>query len=219
MMGMGWAISFKAGQVIRKLFISVMLGAGIMASPALAVKPTPGALASCLLNEISPTALACSGFFAGNLLSGSAIAGQQAGLASIGFTWDGNFNQVTKIRSLGGLTTVDFSTAEQNPVSRIYGDTWIGVHFGNGAGFGDQVTGFWKLNAGATGLSSFILNVPKGSSGAVLYRTGSAPSVPPIEPPIGTPNSVPEPANWALLIAGFGLVGAAARRQRLATAR
>lgn len=29
---------------------------------------------------------------------------------------------------------------------------------------------------------------------------------------------VPEPANWAMLIAGFGLVGAAARRRRLAPA-
>lgn len=29
---------------------------------------------------------------------------------------------------------------------------------------------------------------------------------------------IPEPASWAMLIAGFGLVGAIARRQRLATA-
>ena len=32
--------------------------------------------------------------------------------------------------------------------------------------------------------------------------------------PLGTGNAVPEPANWAMLIAGFGLVGAAARRRR-----
>lgn len=31
---------------------------------------------------------------------------------------------------------------------------------------------------------------------------------------IGTAAAVPEPANWAMLIAGFGLVGAAARRRR-----
>lgn len=30
----------------------------------------------------------------------------------------------------------------------------------------------------------------------------------------GTGNTVPEPASWALLIAGFGVVGAAARRRR-----
>jgi hypothetical protein len=30
-----------------------------------------------------------------------------------------------------------------------------------------------------------------------------------------TPGAVPEPASWAMLIAGFGLVGAAARRRRV----
>lgn len=33
-----------------------------------------------------------------------------------------------------------------------------------------------------------------------------------------TPDAVPEPSNWALLIAGFGLIGAAARRRRLVVA-
>lgn len=32
-----------------------------------------------------------------------------------------------------------------------------------------------------------------------------------------TQTSVPEPASWALLVAGFGLVGAAARRRKAAT--
>lgn len=32
-----------------------------------------------------------------------------------------------------------------------------------------------------------------------------------------TYNPVPEPATWAMMIAGFGLIGATARRQRLAT--
>ncbi|MCS6986322.1 MAG: PEPxxWA-CTERM sorting domain-containing protein [Sphingomonadaceae bacterium] len=31
-------------------------------------------------------------------------------------------------------------------------------------------------------------------------------------------NPIPEPAAWALMIAGFGLVGMAARRRRLAVA-
>lgn len=31
---------------------------------------------------------------------------------------------------------------------------------------------------------------------------------------ISTPNGVPEPASWAMLIAGFGLTGAVARRRR-----
>ncbi|WP_310474313.1 PEPxxWA-CTERM sorting domain-containing protein [Sandarakinorhabdus sp.] len=35
---------------------------------------------------------------------------------------------------------------------------------------------------------------------------------------IGASGVVPEPASWAMLIAGFGLVGAAARRRRAVTA-
>jgi hypothetical protein len=31
---------------------------------------------------------------------------------------------------------------------------------------------------------------------------------------IGGVNGVPEPSSWAMLIAGFGLVGAASRRRR-----
>jgi hypothetical protein len=35
---------------------------------------------------------------------------------------------------------------------------------------------------------------------------------------ISTPNGVPEPASWAMLIAGFGLTGAVARRRRFVRA-
>ncbi len=35
----------------------------------------------------------------------------------------------------------------------------------------------------------------------------------------GTFAAVPEPQSWAMLIAGFGLIGVAARRRRSSTAR
>jgi hypothetical protein len=35
---------------------------------------------------------------------------------------------------------------------------------------------------------------------------------------VNPPGGIPEPATWAMLIAGFGLVGAAARRRRAALA-
>ena len=181
---------------------------------ACAAAPTLAAPRACLLSDISPTALACAGFIAGNLLSGNAgdVAAQQAALATIGFAWDGNWNAATKINSLGGLTTVDFSTADSNPIARMYGDTWIGVHFGGGAGLGGNATGFWKFDAGVAGLQSLLLNITRGSSGAVLYKTAPEPR---IDPP---PPVVPEPASWAMMIAGFGLVGAAMRRRKAAIA-
>lgn len=47
--------------------------------------------------------------------------------------------------------------------------------------------------------------------GSYILATGTKDGVPP--PPPG-PGGVPEPATWAMLILGFGLVGSAARRRR-----
>ncbi|MEY2884187.1 MAG: hypothetical protein RL490_1911, partial [Pseudomonadota bacterium] len=140
--------------------------------------------------------------------NGGDVNAQFAALGTIGLTWNKDFSQVTKINSLNGNTTVNFSAADQNPLPKMYGDTWVGIHFGKGAGLGDNVTGFWRFNAGVNGMTSFLLNISKGSSGAVLYKTGVAPTTGPI----------PEPSTWAMLIAGFGLVGAVARRRRTVTA-
>ena len=172
----------------------------------------PAAPRICSTTDVSPTALACTGFVAGNLLSGNAgdIAAQKAGLSAIGLVWDGVFANVTKINSLGGLTTVDFSTADQNPLARLYGETWVGLHFGNGAGLGGNATAFYKFDAGAAGLTSFLLNIARGSSGAVVYSTKTSRAN--FDGMGGA--SVPEPASWAMMIAGFGLVGASMRRHR-----
>lgn len=179
-------------------------------------KPPVSGPRACLLTDVSPKALACTGFFDGNLLNNKQVAAQTSALKTLGFAWDGDFNAVSKIDSLDGATLVDFGDLKTNSVDTLYGDTWVGVHFGNGAGLGGQVTGFWKIDAGLEGLSSFLLNITKGSSGAVLYSTQSAPKGGGgIKPDVG---NVPEPANWAMMIAGFGLVGATMRRRRTAIA-
>ena len=192
----------------KTIFAGAALLLATVSVPALA------APRACLLSDISPAAMACSGFYAGNLLAGNpgAVDAQQDALATIGLAWDGDWNAVTKIGSLGGATTVDFSTADSNPIAKMYGTTWVAVHFGNSANLGGQATGFWKFDAGLAGLQTFLLNISRGSSGAVLYKTGLASPPPPVD------GVVPEPASWAMMIAGFGLVGAAMRRRKAAIA-
>jgi len=154
----------------------------------------PAFATACALTDISPTALACSGGYSGNLLSGSPadILAQKAGLAAIGFTWDGTgFGTLPKLSPLLGATNIDFA-------GLLHGITYVGIHVGGGAG-GGQTT-FYKFDAGSS-LDAFTLHLA-ASSGAVLYLTDP-----------GTP-SVPEPASWALMLGGFGLVGGALRSHR-----
>ena len=157
---------------------------------------------ACALSDISPGASACSGFISSNLLNNSKIAEQQSALTQIGFAWDGNFNAITKIESLNGATLVNFGSA-------LFGDTFVGFHFGNGAGLGDQATGFYRFDAGQTGITSFDLNILQGSSGAILYKTGIFNGG-----GGGGTGNVPEPSTWMTLIAGFTMLGLTARRRR-----
>jgi len=157
---------------------------------------SPAFATACTLGDISPTALACSGGYTGNLLGNSPadVLAQQTGLAAIGYNWDGlNFGSLPKLSPLNGATNIDFP-------GLLNGISYIGIHVGGGAG-GGQTT-FYKFNAGSS-LDAFTLHLAN-SSGAVLYWTDP-----------GTP-SVPEPASWALMLGGFGLVGGAMRSRRAA---
>lgn len=154
---------------------------------------TPASATVCAVTDISPTALACSGFFDGNLLNsnGANITAQKAALANLGFTWDGNFNNVEKIDSLGGSHEVDFTTL-------LKGISYVAFHFGNGQGGPGNATAFYKLDAGV-GLDKILLAY-NASSNAVLYSTSAG--------------AVPEPATWAMMLVGFGAIGTVARRKR-----
>jgi hypothetical protein len=155
---------------------------------------------ACLGDVGAPTVLGCIGYYDKNLLNSEKADEQKAALAQLGFDTSGfNFNSFTKIPSLNGSATADFGT-------KLYGITYVGFHFGGGSDAGN-VTAFYKIDAGSLGVQAITL-LEKASSGAVLYSTGNAPPPPP----------VPEPATWALLISGFGLIGAAARRRKRVTA-
>lgn len=156
----------------------------------------PAFATACSLTDISPTALACSGGYDGNVLSNKAsdVVTEKAGLAAIGFTWDGlHFSTLPKL-DLDGKAPLPLSI---DFPGLLHGISYVGIHVG---GSGGGQTTFYKFDAGSS-LDAFSLHLGKGS-GAVLYWTDP-----------GTP-SVPEPASWALMVGGFGLVGGALRSRR-----
>ena len=175
--------------MFRNVMISTVAAVSMLAGAAHA------AVAVCSVTDISPNAQACTGFFAGNLLSGSPadIAAQTAALATLGFAWDGNLDNVEKIEGLGGSHTVDFAKL-------LTGISYVAFHYGNGTGGPGNATAFYRVDAGA-GIDQFTLAY-NASSNAYLYSTG----------PGG--GGVPEPAVWSMMIMGFGLAGAAIRRRR-----
>ncbi len=178
----------------KNIFLTGAAAAAFVAvSPAMATSP----VAVCALADVSPKALACSGFFAGNLVGGSpaSITAQKSGLAAIGFTWDGNLANIEKIATLNGSHTVDFTTL-------LKGISYVGFHFGGGTGSPGEATAFYKIDGG-TGLDIITLAY-SASSNAALYATNLAG---------GRVGVVPEPATWGMMVVGFGLIGVSRRRQ------
>lgn len=175
-----------------------------ISAPAVAGKggnSTPPPLATCSANDITATyatILACDGFRGGNLLNQSNAGGDQTILQSLGYSgWDGKMSSVAgSVSNLKGNQTVDFGVT-------LTGISIIGVHYGNGQGGPGESTAFYVLDA-AQGINQIHLAY-NASSNAVLFVTGL---------PRHIEDSVPEPATWLTMIAGFGVVGAQMRRRR-----
>jgi len=165
--------------------------------------------------DLSIAALSCSGFYSGNVLNTADTAAQIIGLAQIGFTWDGNF---AALDGAGLKQNISGTQLDLDALfgTMAYGVTVIGIHFGGGGpnGVGNG-TAFYKFDAGTDGTRLLALNYP-GSSGIVLYSTGHAPVVPPLDQPPGgnTALGVPEPASWMTMVGGFALLGGALRRRK-----
>lgn len=171
--------------------LAVTLSTFALAAPASAVVPIVGA---CSTSDLSPAAVACAGWYDGNLLnnSGTHVQDQADALATLGFTWDKNWAAIdlTKIGVGADKFTYDFP-------GLLDGIAYIGIHKGKGGGDGFAGTAFFKLDA--NDLDTFKLNL-KGGSDAVLYFNGGG--------------GVPEPATWGMMILGIGIVGGAMRRSK-----
>ena len=157
------------------------------AAGAVVLPPPP-----CSTSDFSgATIQACEGFFGKNYLNDSHVAEDQAALAALGFTWDGT-TVLEKIENLSGGNPTFSPT--------LNGISYIGVHWGNG-GISPNGTAFYRIDAGAN-LSTLTLNVPfQATSNLWVFSTG-------------VPGGIPEPATWAMMLMGFGGLGAVLRTQR-----
>lgn len=129
--------------------------------------------------------------------------------------------------STGGAKTISFDTAVVDPYLALMSWNGNSVTFSAPFAVVSNGSGYWGsgtpiVNGDSTGF------VGAGEVHAILQFKGSFTSlsftdtsenwhgftvgVAGVAPPPG--GVVPEPATWALMIAGFGLVGAAARRRR-----
>jgi PEP-CTERM motif len=128
------------GFIMRTLAIFAAAAAAFVSAPASAALVPSGT--ACQNTDVLPTALQCTGFYAGNLTAagGPTVADQQAALALLGFTWNGV--QLEKLEGLGGNQLIDFTTL-------LTGISYVSIHFGNGQGGpgNGNATAFYKLYA------------------------------------------------------------------------
>lgn len=183
-------------------------------SPNPAPVTNPLVVAGCELADLQG-AMACNGYYAGNLNgeSKSMVASAQFALAALGYSWDGSMEGVKKIDSFDDKNMVSFEHS-------LKGINFVSIHYGAGEGPAKAkggTTGFYKIES-TEGL--FNLKTKYGSlSNAVLYlqpKSGDSTNDSPFGPsgePGTTTGAVPEPAVWLQLILGFGLVGLHRRRQ------
>jgi PEP-CTERM motif len=192
----------------------------LAATPAIAAKPGsdgPGPIVDPCSAAYVQGAIACQGYYGGNLITGGTGSATTADentiinllLTGTASTSDntptnntGAYNPPYTLSSgtvLGALTNLNGSATFNFGSLSLSGLTILGAHFGNNTD-SDQnnVTAFWLLDLGSTPTHTITLSNGMGSSNAQIFATGG--------------HAVPEPATWAMMLIGFGGMGMAMRR-------
>lgn len=187
-------------------------------SAASAPPPTP-ATDPCSYAFITG-AIACQGYYGGNLITGgTGSATTAAELTAInllltgtpstsdalpttnGTTYTGSYPGLNYSTVLGSLANLNGSATLNFGSLNLSGLTILGAHFGNNIDSpANNVTAFWLIDLGSTTTNTITLTNGQGSSNAQIFATGVSP--------------VPEPATWAMMLFGFGAMGASLRMSR-----
>ena len=177
---------------LRAAVAALALGIAMPASAALTL------VTACDPTRTNPDAVACAGYYAGNLNNNASEDDLNAALDALvgggGFDPDVVFVDIEDTKDFfdetGGVLTFD---------SALLGEQILSLHFGNAQNeFGTDVTVLYLFNF-ANPTSSIILG-QDGFSNGILIGGGA----------------VPEPATWAMMLLGFGAIGYSLRRRRKA---
>jgi hypothetical protein len=127
----------------------------------------------------------------------------------------GNFGSGTDGYPTGATVTIDFASA-------VSGVSFTFNNYGNNTGNDSiyqafdaanalissgslaNVNGFSLVNGAGSGIKSLVISNGSGGGYNWIYGVGE----------LSYNGGVPEPAAWAMMLAGFGLVGAAMRRRQ-----
>ena len=188
-------------KIIKTLAIAAAVTA---AGPAFAQTLGGGGCITDLNISGGSSIINCYGRLSGNTLNnnGANNTANNAALTALGYTGPAiAYNSIAPGNILTGLGGAP-GTQVINFPGLLNGTAYVGIHYGNGQGGPGNSTTFYAINA--LNLDSFILSLG-ASSTATLFAQVAAP--------------VPEPATWAMMLAGFGALGFALRRRSKTSTR
>ena len=183
---------------MRYSLLAVTAATLAFASPAYAAMLGGGGCSTDLTLAAGSSLVNCYGRQSGNTLNNSSNVDINVALTALGYA--GPQITYSNVPSGNILSNLNSGRVVNFP-GLLNGTAFIGIHYGNGNGGPGNSTTFYRINAVNLDTIGLTLNA---SSTATLFA-------------VQTP-AVPEPATWAMMIAGFGLVGGVMRRRRVSAA-